>query len=200
MADLDPGEHTIDELRDELDDIDDRETLEELREAETDGEDRTGAKEAIDERLDTITDDEGDGDDEDGSESSDNGDDEDEESDEESDDEEDGDEAESDSDESAGSSQDGDAVGIVEVRDHVRQSASDLIGRPLDGIVEIERTDDGWRALTEIIERRSVPDTQDILGRYALDLDDSGRIIGYRRLERYRRGDTKRDEEAPAGG
>ncbi|EMA49744.1 gas vesicle synthesis family protein [Halococcus morrhuae DSM 1307] len=170
MADLDPNEHTIDELRDELDDIDDRETLEALREAETDGEDRTGAKEAIDERLDTVTDD-GNGDDE-----------------------------ESDGDESAGSSQDGDTVGIVEIRDHVRQNASDLIGRPLDGIVEIERNDDGWRALTEIIERRSVPDTQDILGRYALELDDAGHITGYRRLERYRRGDTKLDEEVPAGG
>ncbi|WP_256684666.1 gas vesicle protein [Halococcus qingdaonensis] len=186
MADLDPGEHTIDELRDELDDIDDRETLEELREAETDGEDRTGAKEAIDERLDAV-DDEGDSD----GDESESG--EDEESDEE-DDENEG------SDESAGGGQDGDTVGIVDIRDHVQQNASDLIGRPLDGIVEIERTDDGWRALTEIIERRSVPDTQDILGRYALDLDDSGRIIGYRRLERYRRGDTKRDEEAPAGG
>ena len=171
MADLDPNEYTIDELRDELDDIDDPETLEELREAEADGEDRAGAKEAIDERLETVSDDESDGD---GSESSDDG--------------------------GEGESQDGDAVGIIEIRDHVRQNASNLIGRPLDGIVEIEHDDGGWRALTEIIERRSVPDTQDILGRYALDLDDAGRITGYRRLERYRRGDTKRDEEAPAGG
>ena len=187
MADLDPNEYTIDELRDELDDIDDPETLEELREAEADGEDRAGAKEAIDERLETVSDDESDGD---GSESSDGSD----------EDEEDGDEAKSDGDESAGGGQDGDAVGIIEIRDHVRQNASNLIGRPLDGIVEIEHDDGGWRALTEIIERRSVPDTQDILGRYALDLDDAGRITGYRRLERYRRGDTKRDEEAPAGG
>ncbi|GAA0453041.1 gas vesicle protein [Halococcus dombrowskii] len=185
MADLDPGEHTIDELRDELDDIDDPETLEELREAETDGEDRAGAKEAIDERLDTVTDDDGNGDDGDGSESGDDGSDEDE---------------ESEGDENTGGEQDGDTVGIVDIRDHVQQNASDLIGRPLDGIVEIERNDDGWRALTEIIERRSVPDTQDILGRYALELDDAGHITGYRRLERYRRGDTKRDEEAPAGG
>ena len=157
MVDLDPSERTIDELRDELDGIDDPEALEELRETEADGEDRSGAKEVIDERLATVT---GDGDEADG---------------------------------------DG-TVGIVEVRDRVRENASDLIGRPLDGIVEIEREDGEWRALVEIIERNSVPDTQDILGRYALDLDGNGEITGYRRLERYRRGDTRRDEQAPAGG
>ncbi|WP_435076946.1 gas vesicle protein [Halococcus sp. AFM35] len=157
MVDLDPSERTIDELRDELDGIDDPEALEELRETEADGEDRSGAKEAIDERLATVS---GEGDEADG----------------------------------------GDTVGIVEVRDRVRENASDLIGRPLDGIVEIEREDGEWRALVEIIERNSVPDTQDILGRYALDLDGNGEITGYRRLERYRRGDTRRDEQAPAGG
>jgi hypothetical protein len=86
------------------------------------------------------------------------------------------------------------------LRNRVRDSAGDLIGRPLDGIVEIERDDGEWRALVEIVERNSVPDTQDIIGRYALDLDGDGEITGYRRLDRYRRGDTRRDDEAPAGG
>jgi hypothetical protein len=55
MADLDPGEHTVDELRDELDGMDDPEALEELRKVEADGENRGGAKGAIDERLDAVT-------------------------------------------------------------------------------------------------------------------------------------------------
>jgi hypothetical protein len=158
--DLDPSQHTIDELRDELDGIDDPEALEELRESEADGENREGAKEAIDERLDAVTGDQ----------------------------------------RTAADGDGGASAGIVEVRNRVRDSASDLIGRPLDGIVEIERNEDEWRALVEIIERSSVPDTQDIIGRYALDLDGNGEITGYRRLERYRRGDTRRDDEAPAGG
>ena len=174
--DLDPSEHTIDELRDELEGIDDPEALEELRESEADGEDREGAKEAIDERLESVSDD---GDEGDGSESSESG---------------DGESSANERREDAPES-DGTGVGIIEVRNHVRNAAGDLIGRPLDGIVEIERDDEGWRALTEIVERSSVPDTQDIIGRYALDLDGDGRITGYRRLDRYRRGDTRRDEE-----
>jgi hypothetical protein len=89
---------------------------------------------------------------------------------------------------------DGLSAGIVEVRNQVREGAGDLIGRPLDGIVEITRNEGEWRALVEIVERRSVPDTQDILGRYALELDGDGEITGYRRLDRYRRGDTRREE------
>ena len=68
--------------------------------------------------------------------------------------------------------------------------STDVIGRSLDGIVEVSRNDDNWRAVVEIIERRSVPDTQDILGQYEIELDESGEVIGYRRLEKYRRADT----------
>ncbi|HET7324932.1 MAG TPA: gas vesicle protein GvpO [Halococcus sp.] len=156
MADLDPNEYTVEELRDELDGIDDPDALEELREAESDGENRTGAKDAIDERLEAVSDDQqGEGESGDG---------------------------------------DGTSAGIVDIRNHVRDDAGDLIGRPLDGIVEIERNEGDWRALVEIVERRSVPDTQDILGRYALELDGDGVITGYHRLDRYRRGDTRSDE------
>jgi len=65
-----------------------------------------------------------------------------------------------------------------------------VIGRGLDGIIEVSRDEDNWRAVVEIIERRSVPDTQDILGQYEIELDESGEVIGYRRLEKYRRSDT----------
>ncbi|MCW8172936.1 hypothetical protein D8S78_15275 [Natrialba swarupiae] len=49
-------------------------------------------------------------------------------------------------------------------------------------------TDDGWLAIVEVVERRSVPDTQDIIGRYEVELDDDVTVHGYRRLDRYRRG------------
>ena len=79
---------------------------------------------------------------------------------------------------------------ILSVRRTVKASASDLIGRKFDGVSEITANDEGWRAVVEVIERRAIPDTQDILGRYEIMLDDEGSIEGYRRLDRYRRGDT----------
>lgn len=83
---------------------------------------------------------------------------------------------------------------LINVRDTVFDTAADLIGRRLDGISGIQRTDEGWSAIVNMIERRSVPDTQDILGRYEMTLDSSGEITGYHRLNRYRRGDTTQEE------
>lgn len=79
---------------------------------------------------------------------------------------------------------------VMAVKSSVVEVSSDLIGRPLDGVVEVGKTEDGWRAVVEVIERRSVPDTQDILGRYELMLDDAETVTGYRRVGRSRRADT----------
>jgi hypothetical protein len=84
----------------------------------------------------------------------------------------------------------GDTASIIEIRNQVIELSTDVIGRGLDGIIEVSRDEDNRRAVVEIIERRSVPDTQDILGQYEIELDESGEVIGYRRLEKYRRSDT----------
>lgn len=82
-------------------------------------------------------------------------------------------------------------IGPYEARDVGRAIASDLIGSPLDGIIEVgERDDDGWRVVAEVVERNSIPDTQDVLGRYVISLGPSGTVQGYGRAGRYRRGDT----------
>lgn len=76
---------------------------------------------------------------------------------------------------------------IVRVRDSVRERVPDLIGRELDGVTSLRRDDEGWTATVELIERRAVPDTQDILGQYEVTLAADAEIRGYRRLETYRR-------------
>ena len=80
--------------------------------------------------------------------------------------------------------------GVLTVRQTVQSTAGALIGRPFDGVSEITPIDDGWQATVEVLERRAVPDTQDILGRYEIELDEDGVVQGYRRIDRYRRGDT----------
>lgn len=81
-------------------------------------------------------------------------------------------------------------AGILAVRQTVQSTAGQLIGHEFDGVSEISPTDEGWRAVVEVVERRAVPDTQDIIGRYEIELDTESTVHGYRRLDRYRRGDT----------
>lgn len=85
------------------------------------------------------------------------------------------------------------ATEIEEIRNKIRDVAEDLIGRPLVSVVAVDREDGTWRAAVEVIERKSVPDTQDILGRYEITLDEDHTITGYRRTHRYRRDDMDQD-------
>jgi hypothetical protein len=67
---------------------------------------------------------------------------------------------------------------------------ADLVGREPEGVVSLERTDDGWRVGVEVVETRRVPDTADVLAEYSVDVDDKGALVGYRRTRRYARGRT----------
>ena len=82
---------------------------------------------------------------------------------------------------------------IGEVRQTVQETAEGVVGHPLDGITSIDDTDSGWRVAVEVVERKSVPDTQDILGRYEITLDDDLSVTGYQRTHRYRRDDMNHD-------
>lgn len=74
-----------------------------------------------------------------------------------------------------------------EIVEQVDMVASTILGHPLDSVTAINRADDGWEVTVQVIERESVPDTQDILGEYELTFDDSISPVGYERTARYRR-------------
>lgn len=83
---------------------------------------------------------------------------------------------------------------LMDVRNTAEVIGRDVIGCESDGIIGITRTDDGWQVTLEVVERSAVPDTQDILGRYEIEMDSDYNPTGYHRIDRYRRGDTTRDE------
>ncbi|MFC4438304.1 MULTISPECIES: gas vesicle protein GvpO, halophile-type [Natrialbaceae] len=86
--------------------------------------------------------------------------------------------------------EDDDIAGVLAVRQTVESTAGQIVGHEFDGVSEISPMDEGWRAVVEVVERSAVPDTQDIIGRYEIELGGEGVVQGYRRLDRYRRGDT----------
>ena len=84
-----------------------------------------------------------------------------------------------------------DKADIVAVRNTVQQDVPALIDRELDGVTSVVRDEDGWMATVEMVERHSVPDTQDILGHYEVSLNGAADIDGYRRIETYRRAEGR---------
>ena len=70
-----------------------------------------------------------------------------------------------------------------------------MLNKELDSIISLNKDSEGWLAEVEVLERKSVPDTQDILGRYEMKFDVDGELLGYKRIMLRRRSDMEMVEE-----
>ncbi|HSU75346.1 MAG TPA: gas vesicle protein GvpO [Terrabacter sp.] len=64
----------------------------------------------------------------------------------------------------------------------------ELTGKGAEGVIGLERTEDGWTVQIEVLELRRIPNTTDVLAAYEVTVDSDGELEGYRRLRRYVRG------------
>jgi len=62
---------------------------------------------------------------------------------------------------------------------------------PVDGVVGLSKTDEGWVVSLEGLERRAIPDTMDVLGLYEVRLDNEGNLLGFDRKKLRKRGETE---------
>lgn len=82
----------------------------------------------------------------------------------------------------------------VEVLREARAQLAELTGLAPESVTSFEQTEDGWVLEMEVLELARVPDTMSLMASYQVDLDQEGRLTGYRRVHRYERGrsDTRR--------
>lgn len=69
-----------------------------------------------------------------------------------------------------------------------RGEIHELTGRQVEGVTSVQRSDTGWQVGVEVVESHRIPDTTDILAVYEADIDETGELSGYRRVDRYSRG------------
>lgn len=79
----------------------------------------------------------------------------------------------------------------VKIARAAKEQLTELVGKESETVIGVQRTDDGWEVDLEVVETRRIPDTTDVLAIYRVQLDRSGEIEGYQRLERYIRGKTE---------
>ena len=78
-------------------------------------------------------------------------------------------------------------------REAMRQ-LQELTHREVEGVVGIERSDDGgWIVTLEVVESRRIPNTADVLAEYEVGIDAEGDLTTYSRQSRYVRGQTSRE-------
>ncbi|MHB8119113.1 MAG: gas vesicle protein GvpO [Methanothrix sp.] len=84
---------------------------------------------------------------------------------------------------------------IQEILERASLMAEVVLKKSLDGVNSLNKIPEGWLAEVEVVERKSVPDTQDILGRYEMKFDLEGELVGYKRIMLRRRSDMEMVEE-----
>ncbi|MFH1337564.1 MAG: gas vesicle protein GvpO [Nanoarchaeota archaeon] len=72
----------------------------------------------------------------------------------------------------------------------------DIVKKEPLSVISITKEGKNWHALVEVLERRAVPDTQNLIGIYKVNLDSENRLLGFGRTEVRRKSDV--GEEGPA--
>ena len=76
----------------------------------------------------------------------------------------------------------------------VREELPELMGKPLEAILGVERNDDdGWQVTAQIVELARIPSSTDVLGVYTVTLEPDGELVGYKRRRRYNRSQADDD-------
>lgn len=68
---------------------------------------------------------------------------------------------------------------IYEVTDLALEIAKKYISKVPETIVDIKEKKEEWVVTVEVLERKAVPDTQDLLGRYEIRINKNGQLIGW---------------------
>ena len=70
---------------------------------------------------------------------------------------------------------------LTEAVDRAIEQLQSLLGLETSSVIGADKTEDEWHVMIELIERKAVPDTQDLLGEYEVLLDNEGHMMSYHR-------------------
>jgi len=88
----------------------------------------------------------------------------------------------------------------AQLAQRARRELAEITGLEALGVTALERTEDGaWRVTVDLLELSRVPETDDVLGSYEVELDEKGELLGYRRIRRYTRSQAGEDQAVPEG-
>jgi hypothetical protein len=79
-------------------------------------------------------------------------------------------------------------LGAGEAARRARRELDALIRHTVEGVVAVERTEDGWVVTVDVVEDPHVPSSSDVLAEYQVRLDDEGELLAYKRGRRFVRG------------
>ena len=83
--------------------------------------------------------------------------------------------------------------GIMDLGEKARGAIEELLDKKAESVISVTKEENEWKVLVEVLERRAVPDSQDLLGRYELRMDENKELLGYERVVLRRRIDQDKE-------
>jgi len=85
---------------------------------------------------------------------------------------------------------------VKEISERAEKELKAVMGLEVSSITGVSKVkDDGWQVTVELIERKAIPDTQDLLGLYEVRLDEDGHLISFDRKKVRHRMDIEETSE-----
>ena len=78
---------------------------------------------------------------------------------------------------------------LVELQKKIIPQITDLLKKEPESIMSVEKTKEGWIVVCDVLEKKSVPETFDLLKVFEFSADNNAKIIGFKQVKKIRRGD-----------
>lgn len=80
-------------------------------------------------------------------------------------------------------------MNLLEIPEKVVPQIRKLLNKEPESISSIEKTNEGWKVLCDVLEKKSIPETYDLLKVYEFMVDKEVKITSFKQLRKIRRGD-----------
>ena len=80
----------------------------------------------------------------------------------------------------------------VEIVDMAPTMVKELIKKPFESVIGVSKEKGGgWKVLVEVLERKAIPDAQDLIGRYEISVSEDGEVQRFNQVRVRRRSDSE---------
>ena len=80
-------------------------------------------------------------------------------------------------------------MNILEIQEKVAPQIQKLLNKTPEGISSLEKTDGGWKLLCDVLDKKAIPETYDLLKVFEFVLDKEAKVTSFKLLKKIRRGD-----------
>ena len=83
---------------------------------------------------------------------------------------------------------------LLKITEVALDATKKFISKNPETIVDIKEKNNEWSVTVEVLQRKAIPDTQDLLGRYVIRINKDGEVLGWTQKMIRKRSDLTKSE------